>query len=529
MGKVAAVLVVLLIAVMAVPLGVALLLTSIAGPASGEQWRTTACQGALPATGQWRPPFQQAYAVTDGFGMRRHPIFGTTKLHSGIDLVSQPGPGPVVAAAAGKVTSAGYRDGAGNNVEIEHAGGVRTRYLHLARPSTLRVGDTVNIGQQVGTEGSTGASTGNHLHFEVRVDGQPVDPAPFMLEHGAPLNGVAVAPTPIPAETETDVGPVLPADGEGGVGFELPEPGTPRQVSLHTPAASIPAVMEELYREAGQQYNVPWTLLAGIGMIETNHDAITTITTTSIAGAQGAMQFMPATFATYGVDGNGDGRVDIHDRADSVYSAANYLVASGVSDGPEGVRDALFAYNHADWYVNDVLYYTAAYGGGHVLADPTNCGPGTGVGNPDLPPLTDERVQVILSFAGDQAGDGYVLGANGPDVWDCSSLTQSAMAQIGVSAPRTAQAQRDWLALGNGFKVPTAQAKPGDLIFYDSYLGPRTIGHVAIVRDPATMTTIEAANPRLGVGNFSYADDLDRTIFEIWRLGSIADEPTRSR
>ena len=248
----------------------------------------------------------------------------------------------------------------------------------------------------------------------------------------------------------------------------------------------------------------------------------------ALPARKGRCSSCPPPSPAYGVDGNDDGRTDIHDRADSVHSAANYLLASGVGDGPEGVEQALFAYNHADWYVNDVLQYTAAYGGGHVLADPTDCGPGAGVGNPDLPPITNERVQAMLSFAGDQVGEGYVLGANGPDAWDCSSLTQSAMAQIGVSAPRTAQAQRDWLALGNGFHSATvARPRPGDLIFYDSYLGPHTIGHVAIVWDPATMTTIEAANPRLGVGHFSYADDLDRNIFEIWRLGSVADKPTR--
>ncbi|MCB0907822.1 MAG: lytic transglycosylase domain-containing protein, partial [Nocardioidaceae bacterium] len=91
----------------------------------------------------------------------------------------------------------------------------------------------------------------------------------------------------------------------------------------------------------------------------------------SSAGAQGLMQFMPATWASYGVDGNGDGRADILNDADSVMSAANYLTASGGHNGPDGIRDALFAYNRATWYVNDVLFYAAAYGGGTV-ACPAN-------------------------------------------------------------------------------------------------------------------------------------------------------------
>ena len=76
------------------------------------------------------------------------------------------------------------------------------------------------------------------------------------------------------------------------------------------------------------------------------------------------MQFMPATFARYGVDGNNDGRRDIHNDADSILSAAHYLAASGAQTGAAGIRRALFAYNHATWYVNDVLYYANRYTNG---------------------------------------------------------------------------------------------------------------------------------------------------------------------
>ena len=88
---------------------------------------------------------------------------------------------------------------------------------------------------------------------------------------------------------------------------------------------------------------------------------------TSSAGAQGLMQFMPATWRLMGVDGDGDGRADIHNDADSIHSAANYLTKSGVSAGAAGVRRALFAYNPIEWYVNDVLYYAARYGGGGAV------------------------------------------------------------------------------------------------------------------------------------------------------------------
>ena len=119
-----------------------------------------------------------------------------------------------------------------------------------------------------------------------------------------------------------------------------------------------------------------------------------------------------------------------------IYSAANYLTKSGVSQGPDGVRKAIFAYNHADWYVNDVLFYASRYGGGTVVGDPNHCGFGSG--NPKLPPLTQDRGAKVLAWAKSQEGDSYSMGATGPDTWDCSSFTQSAYAQIGIKLPRTA-------------------------------------------------------------------------------------------
>ena len=135
-------------------------------------------------------------------------------------------------------------------------------------------------------------------------------------------------------------------------------------------------------------------------MEETAHGRATA---TSTAGAQGLMQFMPATFAAYGVDGDGDGRASIRSDADSVFSAANYLTKSGVTKGPDGVRKALYAYNHATWYVNDVLHYAHAYGGGLVLGDPTSCAGGQG--NPNLTPLPADQVAALLAWAGQQAGE----------------------------------------------------------------------------------------------------------------------------
>jgi hypothetical protein len=304
-------------------------------------------------------------------------------------------------------------------------------------------------------------------------------------------------------------------EGEGGIGFALPGPGEPRLSSLLTPARPIPDLIKSHYIAAATEYHLPWTLLAGIGMEETGHGATTA---TSSAGAQGLMQFMPATWARYGVDGSGDGRADIHDPADSAMSAANYLTASGVTaGGTEGVRRALFAYNHADWYVNDVLFYAAAYGGGTIAGDPAGCGAG-GVGNPDLPPVSNEKIRQLLTWAQGHIGEPYVYGATGPTTWDCSGFTRAAFSQIGITLPRTAAAQQAWAAHGNGFRVPLGQEQPGDLIFTDSYLGPNQVGHVMIVFDPVQHLTIEAGGSH--VDNYSYTPWQSHPLFSIWRVGA---------
>lgn len=113
-------------------------------------------------------------AISSTFGTRVHPIFGDTRMHSGIDFASPMG-APVRAAASGTVVSASYQSGYGNAVVINHGGGVATLYAHLSAFS-VREGQTVTASMRIASVGSTGYSTGPHLHFEVRVNGVPVDP-----------------------------------------------------------------------------------------------------------------------------------------------------------------------------------------------------------------------------------------------------------------------------------------------------------------------------------------------------------------
>ncbi|QOK22354.1 peptidoglycan DD-metalloendopeptidase family protein [Janibacter indicus] len=512
----------LAVAIVAVMCGAGLLVTVIMAPAVQAELEEVECTGAIAATGAWQPPIAGRYVVSDrGFGPRFHPIHLQWRNHAGQDMSGTPGPGTIVAVGDGKVTHAGVMGGYGNAVDVQHADGVTSRYAHLAS-ITVRTGQKVTAGTQLGIEGTTGQSTGVHLHFEIHVNGAPVDPKAWMAKQGAPLNGKETLRRPDDGETPADaegLGEESDA-GEGGLGFDLPKPTGQRQDSLHNPPTPIPPEIKKLYVQAGKKYGLPWTLLAGVGMSETNHGRNTAV---SSAGAQGHMQFMPATFATMGTDGDGDGRADIHNTADSIFSAARYLVHEGATRGPDGVVDALFAYNRAKWYGQDVLFYAAAYGGGSVLGDPSDCDPGTGpeTGNPNVPPLTNPRLEKVLAFALDQDGDQYVLGGNGPDQWDCSSLTMRAYSQVGIDMPRTAQAQRDWLAQGNGTRIQPGDERPGDLVFWNSYLGPERIGHVAMVLDPKTKTTIDARSRAQGVGKFSYATAHEKQIFEIWRVGNV--------
>ena len=308
---------------------------------------------------------------------------------------------------------------------------------------------------------------------------------------------------------------------EAGVGFELPKWGSPRHQSLNSPAQAIPVSVKTLYLSAAAEYQVPWELLAGIGMAETRHGRNNT---TSSAGAQGLMQFMPRTFAAYGVDGNHDGRRDIHNDADSIFSAARYLTASGVARGTRGVITALWAYNHSISYRNDVLYYAWSYagdGGGIVVAgDHEDCGEGLGEGNPDLPPLTSARVATMFAWAAKQKGKPYIWGGVGPRGYDCSGFVGAAFRRIGIQLPRTAESMRLW-AHKNAYRVAASQARPGDLVFTNTWRGPHKAGHVMLVFDPDKHTSWEARGR--GVRLYNYTDFAAHRMYQFWRIGNLTD------
>jgi Transglycosylase SLT domain len=212
----------------------------------------------------------------------------------------------------------------------------------------------------------------------------------------------------------TGMSGVSAAPGEGGDGTGE----GPSALALR----EIPPAYLRLYRAAAVRYELDWAILAGIGRVECDHGrdpdpSCTHEGSVNSAGAGGPMQFLASTWATYGVDGDGDGRIDRWDAADAIYAAANYLHASGA---PGNYRAAIYAYNHAGWYVAEVERWAARYRGPPTPPMPASApeggaggegeGEGVGVGaDTRLAGETSTPVRFIAAASAMLApGDGHL-------------------------------------------------------------------------------------------------------------------------
>ncbi len=269
--------------------------------------------------------------------------------------------------------------------------------------------------------------------------------------------------------------------------------------------AEIPPLYLSLYEQAAMRYGLDWAILAGIGKVECNHGrdpdpSCTKEGAVNEAGAGGPAQFLASTWAKYGVDADGKGPPDRWDPADAIYGMANYLRASGA---PQNYRKAIYAYNHAWWYVNEVEHWASLYRGPAQAGEEIDSGsaleatdvdwPGVGAvemiagtravlspenGHLAFVPAQAPTVVQAMVIAGNElqdlpyGPDGHPNPLGAPDE-DCSSTVNYVLYRSGirplseiVRENPLAQDYVDWGAPGPGRWVTIyATTAPTDHVF----------------------------------------------------------------
>jgi peptidoglycan DL-endopeptidase CwlO len=309
-----------------------------------------------------------------------------------------------------------------------------------------------------------------------------------------------------------------------GAGCSGQQTGTAGQPPAGEKAKSIPSDYLTWYKKVGQQYGVPWTILAGIGTVESDNGRTILPGVHSNAnafGAAGPMQIgiggaagnvwggapvHPASQVVRGVatDQNGDGTASVYDPPDAIAGAARYLLEFNVQTNPSA---AIFAYNHLQSYVQSVLMYAGQYAGGNFSVASAqmpsgNSAAGCAQANGGVPAVQapTQAVAAAISFAEQQLGKPYLWGGTGPDAFDCSGLVMMAYRTAGINIARTSQAQ--W---ASETRIPASQVQPGDLVFFAGADGtPTSPGHVGLVIGNGKM--IEAYATGFPIRVSSYAN-----------------------
>jgi murein DD-endopeptidase MepM/ murein hydrolase activator NlpD len=230
--------------------------------------------------------------------------------------------------------------------------------------------NTTEMGSSIEAPPSSSATTEGGIHA-----GAPISPGGSDIHRGQAIgdsSGGGGNSGGVSAPSAT-AGIQLPTTKSSSGGVQYGSGGTPTSANPTTTIASfgpaplgvpnflidsfeIPPFLLPIYQACGTEYGIPWEVLASINKIETNFG---TNMGPSSAGAMGWMQFLPSSWEAFGLDANGDGRKDPYNPVDAICAAAHYLKLSG---GSNDLYKAIFSYNHADWYVQEVLSYARAYG-----------------------------------------------------------------------------------------------------------------------------------------------------------------------
>ena len=258
--------------------------------------------------------------------------------------------------------------------------------------------------------------------------------------------------------------------------------------------ADIPPGYLALYQQAATEFAIPWQLLAAVGKVESDHGRNPDTNQPNMDGAEGPMQFLPATFTAYSW-ASGSHTPNIDNPRDAIFAAAAMLVDNNARDNP---RQALYAYNHADWYVNDVLSWAAIY-----TSETDNTSSASFADGPAADP--GPAAGAAVSYALAQLGAPYRWGGDGPGGFDCSGLVQAAYQAAGISLPRTAQAQYD-----AGPPLPPGQPlQPGDLVFFGT--DTTHVEHVGIIVNQTQMVDAPHTGALVRVEPYHWPDYLDAT------------------